>query len=54
MKFNEILIKYREFRRIKLTNAIKESILHLMSYLRRPFWESDEIQSCNKNLTDYK
>lgn len=23
-----------------------------MSYLRRPFWESDEIQSCNKNLTD--
>lgn len=27
MKFNEILIKYRELRRIKLTNTIKESIL---------------------------
>lgn len=95
MKFNEILIKYRELRRIKLTNTIKESILQFkayfiilfaslvvaallyfysihtnstniallalaiiflafmpMSYLRRPFWESDEIQSCNKNLTD--
>lgn len=95
MKFNEILIKYRELRRIKLTNTIKESILQFkayfiilfaslvvaallyfysihtnstniallalaiiflafmpMSYLRRPFWESDEIQSCHKNLTD--